>query len=291
LACVALLLRTRRIGPLVAVLGVGLDLVFSFGGYYQWRQSDYTTAQLTALYSPGRPFDWGPVSAPPGGIDRYVFVGANLLPIGPDWVHVSDQKEIRSVNSNDALLSADFARAVGMTSYGQVELTGDLWRPDSRVLDLLRVSTVIVDPASAGGGPPSGSLLTNGHPVMGTLMRYDYAPRLPEAFLVGAVQRRSFAEAVDAIHGVQPFDPSATAIVDAPCPACRSGPPGAAGSVGKVSWGINSVSVAADAARPAMLVVSQAWAPGWRARVDGRTVPVVRVDGLVQGVPVPAGAR
>jgi uncharacterized membrane protein YfhO len=35
--------------------------------------------------------------------------------------------------------------------------------------------------------------------------------------------------------------------------------------------------------------VSQTWLPGWTATVAGRRVPTVRVDGVVQGVPVPAG--
>jgi uncharacterized membrane protein YfhO len=38
-----------------------------------------------------------------------------------------------------------------------------------------------------------------------------------------------------------------------------------------------------------VLVVSQAWLPGWTGRVAGRRIPAVRVDGLVQGIPVPAG--
>jgi uncharacterized membrane protein YfhO len=44
-----------------------------------------------------------------------------------------------------------------------------------------------------------------------------------------------------------------------------------------------------DADRPAMLVVSYGWLDGWQATVDGRDVPVVRANGLVLGVPVPAG--
>ena len=56
-------------------------------------------------------------------------------------------------------------------------------------------------------------------------------------------------------------------------------------------WGESSVHVDVDASRPALLVLSQAWFPGWSATVDGHDVPVVRVDGMVQGVPVPAGAH
>ena len=36
-----------------------------------------------------------------------------------------------------------------------------------------------------------------------------------------------------------------------------------------------------------LIVVPQAWAPGWQARVDGRHVPVERVGGVFVGVPVP----
>ena len=49
------------------------------------------------------------------------------------------------------------------------------------------------------------------------------------------------------------------------------------------------MEVAVAAARPALLVTSDVFLPGWRARVDGREVPVERVDYLLRGVVVPAG--
>jgi hypothetical protein len=39
----------------------------------------------------------------------------------------------------------------------------------------------------------------------------------------------------------------------------------------------------------AMLVLSEAWAPGWRAEIDGEEMPVMRVGGAFIGVRVPAG--
>jgi hypothetical protein len=42
---------------------------------------------------------------------------------------------------------------------------------------------------------------------------------------------------------------------------------------------------------PGLLVVSQPFYPGWRARVDGRPVPIIRVDFLLQGIPVGAGEQ
>ncbi len=49
-----------------------------------------------------------------------------------------------------------------------------------------------------------------------------------------------------------------------------------------------SLEVAAE--RNGLLVVREGWAPGWRARLNGRATPVVEVDGRHLGVHVPAGA-
>lgn len=291
LVCAGLLLARLRISAPLVIAVVALDLLVCFGWYYQWRQPDFTNAQLSALFDPAKPFDWGPVTSTPGGIDRFLFIGTNVAPLVPDWVEVTDMKKVQAVNSNNALLSDDFSRATGLDTYGNVLLTSDLWRPTSWVLDLLRTSTVIVDPATTGGGPPAGSLLADGRPEGTGFVRYDYSPRLPQAFVVGGVQHMTFPEALDALHGVHPFEATATAIVDQFCAPCRGGAPGPAGAVSKVSWGIDSVQVSLGASRAGMLVLSQAYSPGWRASVDGHPAPVVRVDGLVQGVPVPAGAR
>lgn len=43
--------------------------------------------------------------------------------------------------------------------------------------------------------------------------------------------------------------------------------------------------------QPALLVVTDAWYPGWHARVDGVEAPVLRANAHFRGVPVPAGAR
>jgi hypothetical protein len=41
--------------------------------------------------------------------------------------------------------------------------------------------------------------------------------------------------------------------------------------------------------RPALLVVADAWAPGWRATVDGQAAPLLRVAGLFRGVALAPG--
>jgi hypothetical protein len=44
-----------------------------------------------------------------------------------------------------------------------------------------------------------------------------------------------------------------------------------------------------SANRPALLIMSENFYPGWVARVDGRPTPIVRADYILRAVPVPAG--
>ncbi len=47
--------------------------------------------------------------------------------------------------------------------------------------------------------------------------------------------------------------------------------------------------IRANGTQPALVVVAEAWFPGWEARVDGQKVAVVEADGGFLGVPVDAG--
>ena len=49
--------------------------------------------------------------------------------------------------------------------------------------------------------------------------------------------------------------------------------------------------VAYQAARPALLRIAVPYFPGWRAEVEGRSVPVLPVDLALSGVVVPAGSH
>jgi hypothetical protein len=289
IACVALLAWTRRIGPLVVVAVVVADSFFSFAGFYEWRQMSPSIPTYTAEISAASPNGWGPVATEPGGIARYLYIGPDTSPVGADFVDITDARGMRSVNANNVLMSSDYAAATEMAEDGGVNPSKDIWGFASHVLDLLRVTTVVLNPPFAAGGPPAGSLLSNPQNAGGGLVRYTYQPRLPEAFVVGDALHVTFAQAMVAIHGGVPFDPSTIALVDKACAACPTGAAGAAGSSGPVTWGTDWATMTVTASRPGMLVLSQAWSPGWVASVGDRTIPVVQVDGLVQGVPVPAG--
>ena len=50
-----------------------------------------------------------------------------------------------------------------------------------------------------------------------------------------------------------------------------------------------SFSVAANAASPGLLVLSEIWDPGWHATVAGVATPVLRTNGIFMAVPLEAG--
>lgn len=107
----------------------------------------------------------------------------------------------------------------------------------------------------------------------------DKVPRLaaghsvdqPGNLLVAGALRRDRAAAFAPIYEPVATDPPTTTTVE----PTRPGP-------GR--W-----RIAAKGAQPALVVVAEAWFPGWEARVDGRRAPVVEADGGFLGVPVDAG--
>lgn len=64
--------------------------------------------------------------------------------------------------------------------------------------------------------------------------------------------------------------------------------PSGAGRVLSSDRGTERVRIEAEG-QAGVLVVNDAWWPGWRATIDGRPVPIWRADFLVRAVPFPAG--
>jgi hypothetical protein len=72
-------------------------------------------------------------------------------------------------------------------------------------------------------------------------------------------------------------------------PSSASADEAAEGSVRIEKAGIGSCSLVAETPVPALVRVAEDWAPGWRAKVDGKETPVLRCDYMFQTVEVPAG--
>ncbi len=81
-----------------------------------------------------------------------------------------------------------------------------------------------------------------------------------------------------------------TALVEVPY-ASDFGPDSARppGTASITRFALNSMDIAVSSPGRAVLVLAEAWYPGWTAEIDGRPVPCAPVNGWMRGVPVPAG--
>src|SRR5204863_8179113 len=85
-----------------------------------------------------------------------------------------------------------------------------------------------------------------------------------------------------------PFDPRQVALVEEG-PDEDFAPLARAAQAQIVETRSNRVTVAAESATPAFLVLADVIYPGWQARLDDAPVPLLRTDYVLRGVRVPAG--
>src|SRR5207245_9252231 len=83
------------------------------------------------------------------------------------------------------------------------------------------------------------------------------------------------------------FDPARAAIREGAMPPLADG----SGTVRVGAGAPGELTLATSTSSPALLVVTQSWFPGWRARVDGQEAPVRRADYVAMAVPIAAGAH
>ena len=222
--------------------------------------------------------------------------GVALLPAGgdPDAVVTIDvrlggQRYSRTYAFKDARRGALSALTPELRGRGPLEVTvrvtggqASFRSPDGRVPS---VHAFAEDPAA-----PQGVRLIHA----GDLSIYQRTgPVAPHAFLAGQVRGGLGEPETFRELSRPPTDPTAVALVEGPAPAGLAAAP-AAGSPppGRAQVSADhgeQLDVDVDAARPALLVVTDAWHPGWSATVDGRPAELRRVDGTFRGVAVPAG--
>jgi hypothetical protein len=125
----------------------------------------------------------------------------------------------------------------------------------------------------------------------GEIKVYGVGDPLPRAWVVHDVVRADDDEALAILDG-EAFDPRQTAVIsdlEAEVRLAGGQREGSTARVVEARPGRLVLEVAPGG--DGLLVVSQSFYPGWQARVDGRRVPIVRADYLLQGVPVDAGSR
>jgi hypothetical protein len=85
------------------------------------------------------------------------------------------------------------------------------------------------------------------------------------------------------------FDPSTEVILERDAGARPTGRPQDSGTARFVWLGPNSARVDIDTRAPAIALVRNSYDPNWHATEDGRAVPVLAADYILQGIPVGPG--
>jgi hypothetical protein len=281
LLAAAAVLTARKPHPVAAVLlvaAVAVEMVV-FAAGAPWHADTLSPSVATAYFRSGTPWFGEPFDAP-GGVDRYAT--NTLFFRGDPIVH-----DLQFVNGYDPLMPADYGQMTGL-AWGGWATNDTLWRP-GWVPDVLRVTTLMALPDTS----PTGTGWTREGPLPGGgAVRYTRVPRLAEAYVAGAVETAPLPTIATRL-GDDHFDGTGLVLLDNTTAATTSfagrTTAGPAGEVSGTMGALGSGTLTVTASRPAVLVVSTAWLPGWSARVNGREVPVARANGLVVAVPVPAG--
>jgi len=120
---------------------------------------------------------------------------------------------------------------------------------------------------------------------------YRIGDPLPRAWVVYDTALGDDNQAIDLLNS-EDFDPRATAVLQ---PQDKQLMLPAGGGSGPAAQVVHSapgrLSLEVSSSDEGVLVVSQPFYPGWQARVDGEIVPIRRVDSLLQGIPIRAGAH
>ena len=164
----------------------------------------------------------------------------------------------------------------------------------SPLLDLLNVRYIVIPNDLAAGRPRRDvlTLLATHKEVFRNdqiiVLKNEHA--LPRAWIVHNVIRADRATQLT-ILGNNQIDPARTALVAGAeaAPAVANPANALDESVGVISQTTDTLNLAATLSGDGIVVVSQAFANGWRAFVDGEPAPLYLSDGILQGVPVAAG--
>jgi hypothetical protein len=158
-----------------------------------------------------------------------------------------------------------------------------------RTLSLLGVADLLQPPADP---PPAAQGLRLAYAGPDARV-YANGRALPRAWVVGAQRVVSGGAAALRATTAPAFDPRAQAVVERRVPGVptATAPDSAAGTARIASYAPDRVVLRSHAPRGGLLVLSDVAYPGWKAWVDGRPADLHRVDYVLRGVRVPAGAH
>jgi len=158
---------------------------------------------------------------------------------------------------------------------------------DSKVINLLNIRYLLASESDDQALPRNPSINRIG--TAGNHSVYENRDALPRFFLVGAVRRtHDFNESLAEVCSPS-FDPANLAIVEGAGELKIQPRLSGLDQVRALEYSADFIELEVNTDAPSFLVSSEAWYPGWRARVNGDDARIWITNAAFRGIAVPAG--
>jgi hypothetical protein len=160
----------------------------------------------------------------------------------------------------------------------------------SPLLDLLDVRYVLLDASLPRDREDVARLTAGKVEVFRTdlVAVYEAERPPPHAWVVHDVRAVAHGEALPLLASGA-VDPYRTALIEGAVPEIATPAPETGESARVTRYEPEAITIAATATAPGLLVVSEVYAAGWLAFVDGSPAPILPTHHALRGVPLPAG--
>lgn len=162
----------------------------------------------------------------------------------------------------------------------------------SPLLDLLNVRYLVVDASIPPDRDDIRAITADRHEVFRTdlVVIYERNDPLGPAWIVHEVATvNTRADAVVAITEPD-FDPAQQAVVEGSPPSVADAP-GIREAATVVRYEPDRITIATESSAAGLLVVSEVYAAGWTAEIDGEPARILATDAILRGIPLPAGSH
>jgi len=243
---------------------------------------DYALVEGASIVRLGREMPY-PIAQPPAGFDPrpLAAIAQRLYPVPP----------VLATWSVEGSYDIDLAGLQPLTLWGlNLSLRGAEGTPaHSKLLRLGGVRTVVALDARGfedlAPGPSYQGLVPE------RILTFRVPAPLPRARSVGRARALEGRDALVALFASS-FDPEAEVIVSGPgAREAAAAATGGSGTVRIAELRAERVRLEARLDGPGVVVLADAWDPGWRAWLDGRPVPVLQANVAFRAVAVPAGSH
>jgi hypothetical protein len=158
------------------------------------------------------------------------------------------------------------------------------------LLDMLNVRYILIDPRLPADRDDVVALTRGEEPLFANelVSVYENPNSFPHAWMVHDVRSMTRAQ-VTTVLAERMVDFRTVALIESKVPAVAELPPGATERAEVTNYEPERIEIRVEAAADGLLVISDLYAKGWRATIDGESAEIVPTNLALRGVPITAG--